>query len=61
MWIDTDLIKTTRTARGNKTARIQINYGSKTDSKELALIEVNYPENPHEPQVSIWVKGKRVR
>jgi hypothetical protein len=63
VWLDTDTIKTTRTARGNERAEIQINYGSKDDSIPLCSIEVYYPhtnlkDDPSEPKVFANIKGK---
>ena len=62
-WIDTDTIQTTHTARGNERVKIQVNYGSKNDSKPLASIEVYYPhtnlkDDPSEPKVFVKTKGK---
>lgn len=61
VWLDTDTIKTTRTARGNERVKIQVNYGSKANSIPLASIEVYYPnlkDDPSEPKVFVGIKGK---
>lgn len=59
-WLNTDMIKTTKTARGNEKIDIRVHYGSKDDSKPLLNIFVNYPKNSEIPEVSIWQRGKKI-
>ena len=43
-WIDSDMSQEV-TRRANENLRIQVNYGSRDDSKHLVTLEVSYPNN----------------
>ena len=61
-WIDSDMSQEV-TRRANEKLKIQINYGSRDDSKHLVTLEVSYPhtqlkDDRSEPQVIVF-KGER--
>ena len=51
VWIETDAIKTTHTARGHQCAECTINYGGSGDSKRAARVAVVWKKGDSQPQV----------
>ena len=52
-WIESDTRKTTLTTRGNEWIRIEVNYGSKYNSKRAIVVDVQFPKDAKEPIVEI--------
>jgi len=53
-WIFSDMRKTELTVRGNKEVSMQINYGSKSNSKPLVRLTVTYPKGKEKPEIKVW-------
>lgn len=53
VWLETDMTRTTKTARANQSVKVEINYGSKGNSKRLLVVRVHYPKNSEVPEVYI--------
>ena len=56
-WLNSDMSQNPATKRAHQRMKVKINYGSKSDSKKLLELIVNYPEN-EEPQVLIRYNGE---
>lgn len=52
-WVESDTRKTELTTRGDQFIRIQVNYGSKNDSKMAIIVYVEYPKDAEKPKISI--------
>lgn len=58
VWLNSDMNQEV-TRRANKNLRIQVNYGSRDDSKHLVTLEVDYPKDDSKPSIIIKEKGNR--
>jgi len=52
-WIESDARKTELTTRGDQFIRIQVNYGSKHDSKKAIILYIEYPKDKDVPIIDI--------
>jgi len=52
-WIESDTRKTELTTRGDQFIRIQVNYGSKYDSKKAIILYIEYPKDKDVPIIDI--------
>ena len=54
-WIESDTRRTELTTRGDQFIRIQVNYGSKRNSKKAIILYIDYPKDKDVPIISIDV------
>jgi len=52
-WVESDTRGTELTTRGNRFIRVQVNYGSKYNSKKAVILYVEYPEDTEKPKICI--------
>ena len=57
-WLESDMSTSSVTKQANKRLSLTINYGSKSNSKRLAHLIVNWEDNNTEPKMHIQ-KGEK--
>ena len=58
-WIISDTRKTTLTTRANQTLTLEVNYGSKHNSKRALIVQVEYKKGDVKP--TIWINYETLK
>ena len=54
VWVDSDTRQTLLTSRANQKLDITVNYGCKTNSKQLLRVSIQYPKDSEKPEIKVW-------